>query len=483
MSTALCHTSTIKALPTTASPRALVLVGESVLPKVRGALQQTGWRLDVCSDASHLPHASGWQLIVVADDGNGLVESMLTKFQSLLVNKQAFLIVLTATPTSDQSISYLHRGAFEYLPFSFEVQQFLRLTEQIRRQVAQAPEPCNEAATYEAAPESLALIGQSPAMLALSREIVQVAHMPGMRSFIEGETGTGKEIVARQIHALSECTGAFHPINCAATVESLLESELFGHERGSFTGANTTKKGLWEEAAEGTIFLDEITEAPPSVQAKLLRVLQEGTIRRVGANREIKVNVRVIAASNRNVEKAIKKGAFRADLRYRLGTILHMPPLRQRLEDIPLLTEHFLRRHHCATRLTPEAIQTLCSWHWPGNVRELEMVVQKLVSLNVNQILREHVLGLLEIESLLPPWIELGLLSGLRRLHPEHRPKFNELRDHYVAALALEEPRITAIARIVGLDTRTVGRILSERATNDAKTNMANLVFDQSEVT
>jgi transcriptional regulator with GAF, ATPase, and Fis domain len=241
------------------------------------------------------------------------------------------------------------------------------------------------------------MIGGSAAIIAFSKQIARIARTPGMRAFITGETGTGKEVVARTIHEISRCSGPFRAVNCAATVEGLLESDLFGHEKGAFTDAYATKKGFWEEAAGG-LFLDEITEASLTVQAKLLRALQEGLIRRVGSNQEIKVATRVIAASYKDIEKAVKDGTFRQDLYYRLGQAMRLPPLRERRKDMPELIENFRRRAMKETVFTPEAIDALCDYDWLGNMREIESVIQRIIAFSGRFVFREDVLLHIKLE-------------------------------------------------------------------------------------
>lgn len=207
---------------------------------------------------------------------------------------------------------------------------------------------------------------------------------------IKGETGTGKELVAKALHYHGKRrNGPFVAVNCSALTETLLESELFGHVKGSFTGAVAEKKGLFEVANHGTFFLDEVSEISPSLQAKLLRVLQEGTIKKVGGTQEIKVDVRIIAATNRDLEKEVERGTFRRDLYYRLSVIeITLPPLRERKDDIPLLAEHFLRiyaekngKQEIITGISPEAMKYLLEYDWPGNVRELEHEIERAVIL------------------------------------------------------------------------------------------------------
>ncbi|HFC98212.1 MAG TPA: sigma-54-dependent Fis family transcriptional regulator [Thermosulfurimonas dismutans] len=235
------------------------------------------------------------------------------------------------------------------------------------------------------------IIGQSPAIKEVFRLIEKVAPTEST-VLILGESGTGKELVARAIHRQSRRSeGPFVPVNCGAIPEELLESELFGYEKGAFTGAHRSKPGRFEMAEGGTIFLDEIAEMSPKLQVKLLRVLQEKTVERLGGERPIPVNIRIIAATNRDLEREVAEGRFRKDLYFRLNVIpIHLPPLRERKEDIPLLAEHFLRQF-CAReevplkRLSEEALQYLLRYSWPGNVRELENLMERLVILSENE--------------------------------------------------------------------------------------------------
>ena len=232
------------------------------------------------------------------------------------------------------------------------------------------------------------IIGVSKRMQEVFAEVHQAA--PGRSTvLLRGESGTGKEVIARAIHELSPRNdGPFIPVNCAALTETLLESELFGHEKGAFTGALQERKGRFELAHGGTLFLDEIGEISPAFQAKLLRVLQEREFEHVGGNRSIRVDVRVIAATNRNLEEAVSKGEFRADLYYRLNVVsIFLPPLRDRREDIPLLAEFFLERFNAENNrkltLTASAVQVMLNCHWPGNVRELENCVERTATMTV----------------------------------------------------------------------------------------------------
>ena len=237
------------------------------------------------------------------------------------------------------------------------------------------------------------LLGKSQQVEALKKMITRVA--PSKTNIlIIGESGTGKELVARAVHELSPVAGGpFIAVNCGAIPETLIESELFGHKKGSFTGAHVDKPGLFEAADGGTLFLDEIGELPLSMQVKLLRSLQDRTIRRVGANDSIKIDVRIVAATNKDLEKATKDGTFREDLYYRLNVILlETPPLRERVGDMELLTEVFLKKFNdkqkrSITGLSPTAMEIMIHHRWPGNIRELENVMERVVTLeSSNQI-------------------------------------------------------------------------------------------------
>jgi two-component system response regulator PilR (NtrC family) len=280
----------------------------------------------------------------------------------------------------------MKQGAFDYItkPFRMEeikgvVRRALEEAQQRRGKEAPAPSP-EEPALRE-------ILGRSPAMVALYKLISRVAQVDSS-ILITGESGTGKELVARTIHHNSARAGKpFVAINCGALPEELLESELFGHVKGSFTGAIANKAGLVEVAAGGTVFLDEVAEMSPSLQVKLLRFLQDHMFRRVGGTEDLAVDVRAIAATNKRLEEQIRTAAFREDLYYRLNVItVEIPPLRERREDIPLLAAHFLalyamRSQRGAMEISKEAMEVLGAYAWPGNVRELENVMERAVAL------------------------------------------------------------------------------------------------------
>jgi len=306
------------------------------------------------------------------------------------------VIILTAYGTVESAVGAMRQGAFHYIlkpcnmdelkivvHNALELQQLALENQYLRIQL-------DDRRSFED------IVGHSPAMRRMFEMVDRVAGTDST-VLISGESGTGKELVARALHRRSRrADKRFVPINCVAIPEELLESELFGHVKGAFTGAVQTRQGRFELADQGTIFLDEIGDMSPRLQGKLLRVLQEKVIEPVGANRSKKVDVRIVAATNADLAARVREARFREDLFYRLNVVpIVLPPLRERKEDIPLLVSHFLRKHtrgDPAVRLTAETLQTLTQYDWPGNVRELENVIERVVVLGAPEII--HTMGL-----------------------------------------------------------------------------------------
>jgi DNA-binding NtrC family response regulator len=317
---------------------------------------------------------------------------LLAKIRSESSN--AMVIIMSAFGTTQSVIESMKLGAFDFLrkeaaPFTMKmiVDSALKAAAELK-----SAAPTKPALTVEQYQDDI--VGQSEAMQSVFKMVGRVA-MSDAPVLVTGESGCGKELVARAIHTYSERSKkSLLAINCAAIPENLLESELFGHEKGSFTGAATQRIGRFEQCNGGTLFLDEIGEMPLAVQSKLLRVLQEGEFSRVGGNTTIKSNVRIVAATNRNLEQAIAKKEFREDLYYRLNVVgIHLPPLRARVEDVRLLAEYFLSRiaqqqHRPLLQLSEEAIKVMESYPWPGNVRELQNTLQRAVVLATSDVLR-----------------------------------------------------------------------------------------------
>jgi len=306
---------------------------------------------------------------------------------------QAVVILMSAYGSIDMAIEGMKAGAYDYFAKPFkqdEVLLVLRKAEEresLRRENRALREVLSQDSTFSG------MTGKSEKIRAVFRTLEKVAEYK-TTVLIEGESGTGKELVARALHDRSpRSSKAFVAVNCGAIPGTLLESELFGHKRGAFTDASSDKRGLFEEADGGTLFLDEIGELPLALQVKLLRALQEGTIRRLGDTRDLKVDVRVVAATVRDLGLEVKEGRFREDLYYRLNVLpLRVPPLRERREDVPLLVEHFLAKNNArlGTKIrgvTPRAHKLLLEYSWPGNVRELENAVERSVVLAEGEIL------------------------------------------------------------------------------------------------
>ena len=298
------------------------------------------------------------------------------------------VIITTAHTDLESAVASYRGGAFEYLPKPFDVDEAVGLVRRAVEHRRRQPSP-------EAAPERTPeIIGAAPAMQEVFRAVGRLSGS-NLNVLINGESGTGKELVARALHNHSPRAGkAFIAINIAAIPSELLESELFGHERGAFTGAVTERKGRFEQADGGTLFLDEIGDMPPALQTRLLRVLQDGRFYRVGGHEQIATNVRIIAATNQNLENRVKEGRFREDLFHRLNVIrVHLPPLRERREDIPALARYFLKRSAAelgveTKQLAPEAEEYLTRLPWPGNVRQLENTCRWLTVMAPGQVVR-----------------------------------------------------------------------------------------------
>ena len=292
------------------------------------------------------------------------------------------VVLMTAHGTIETAIEATKLGAYDYLQKPFEMEELLALLQKASDAGRLMREPV---ALADSPPARTALVGVSRAMRDVCKEIGRVAAKP-VTVLIRGETGTGKELIARAIYQHSERSKApFIAINCAAVPENLLESELFGHERGAFTGADRRRIGRFEQANKGTLFLDEIGDLPPNTQVKLLRVLQQQIFQRVGGSETISVDVRILAATHRDLEGMIRDGKFREDLFHRLNVVaIALPPLRERREDIPALVQHFLRKYAAdfgmaVPVIAPEALAALQADAWPGNIRELENVTRRLL--------------------------------------------------------------------------------------------------------
>lgn len=359
------------------------------------------------------------------------------------------VIIITAYGSIPTAINAIREGAYDYIekPFCPERAEILIEKLMERRQLLQENIALQQKLEERYRFENI--IAKSPKMQQVI-EVIKVVAKSNATVLITGETGTGKELVARAIHSQSHRHDKpFVAVSCAALPESLLESELFGHEKGSFTGAYAQKKGKFEVANLGTLFLDEIGEMSANIQVHLLRVLEEKEFNRVGGNEPIKVDVRVISATNRDMKEAIAKGQFREDLYYRLNVVnIELPPLRERVEDIPLLAQHFLKRFALEnqkeiTGFSPQATDFLLRHQWPGNVRELENAIERAVILAQNPIIE---VSDLSQQNLVPAGSATSSARNLKQLEKEHIQN----------VLSETEGNYTEAARILGISRMTL---------------------------
>jgi len=359
------------------------------------------------------------------------------------------VILVTAVKTVRTAVAAMKLGAFDYLTKPFEEDELLSLSRRALERRALEREVAFLRSELARAHDADEIVGRHPALEKLHGLIAQVARTP-TTVLITGESGTGKELVARAIHHQGpRREGPFIAVNPAAIAETLIESELFGHERGAFTGAHQRRLGKFELAQGGTLFLDEIGTLRADLQAKLLRVLQQREIERVGGTRPVKIDVRFIAATNTNLKEAVGTGAFREDLYYRLNVVpIVVPPLRERIQDVPLLVEHFIRRdnrrfHKRIEGLSPEALAALNAYRWPGNVRELENVIERCIVLAESAIIHLNDLPL-----------DVSLPQQATKVRAAEALPLNEATDQF------EQQIVLRVLERVGWNLTEAGRIL-----------------------
>ncbi|MBV5317523.1 MAG: sigma-54-dependent Fis family transcriptional regulator [Desulfobulbaceae bacterium] len=364
------------------------------------------------------------------------------------------VVVITGYASVDTAVEAMRKGAYHYISKPFKINELRAIIEKALEKNLLRKEIHSLREQVDTQKGSLRIVGQSRKIQALREAINQVSQLD-CNVLIQGETGTGKELVARTIHELSPRSGKrFVAINCGVFTEELIASELFGYERGAFTGASKVKKGLLEKAEGGTVFFDEVGELSLSMQVKLLRVLQERTLLRVGGTDEIAVDFRVLAATNKDLKRETEGGAFRSDLYYRLDVLtINVPSLSERKEDIPLLAHHFLAKHvhlgKTAPRLSPEAERRLMLYDYPGNIRELENVAQRiLVSCDGDVIEPQHIAGV------------FGDTEGMIiRDQRENWPSLEEHEKQYILEVLDEvEGNRSAAVKILGIDRVSLWR-------------------------
>ena len=378
------------------------------------------------------------------------------------------VVLMTGHGSAAGALDATSFGAYDYLLKPFGAEELQSLSTALREQLLNRPQRLSGRRRGGAHDSDIDLVGRSHAFIEVMKQVGRVAGT-NLPVFLTGESGTGKELVALSLHQHSgRADKTFVAVNCGAIPAELIESELFGHTRGSFTGADRDRRGLWEEADGGTVFLDEITETTPSFQVKLLRVLQEREIRRIGSNQTKRVDVRVIAASNRNVEEEVNAGRFRDDLFYRLNAVsILLPPLRDRREDIPPLAQAFADRVFSlspAVRFSTEAVKLLERYPWPGNIRELENAVVRAAAMCD---------GLIRIQDL-PERIRNYDQESQRSNEPmisiepsaeQDWPQLSEIEGRYVArVLHHTGGNKQAASRLLGVDRKTLDRMIKRHS-------------------
>lgn len=430
---------------------------------VSTVLRENGWQVAEAASAEEafaLLNEAPWSVVfcdVMLGGADGY--AVLRRFKQEMPETK--VVLMTGHGTAAGALDATAFGAYDYLlkPFGAEEIQSLSLAlhEQFQKRPRKVSYNC---AGYRS---DIELIGRSHALIDVMKQVGRVAPT-NLPVLLTGESGTGKELVASAIHQRSgRANSTFVAVNCGAIPSELIEAELFGHVKGSFTGADRDRRGMWEEADGGTVFLDEITETTLSFQVKLLRVLQQGEIRRVGANQTRKVDVRVIAASNRDVEAEVNAGRFRNDLFYRLNAVaIRLPPLRDRREDIPPLAQSFAERVFSLSppvTFAPDALQLLEQYNWPGNIRELENAVVHAAAMCDGTIrvkdLPEHVRSYSADSA-----GEAGEPNRTEPL-PEEWVPLSAVEANYVArVLAHSGGNKQAAARILGVDRKTLDRMI-----------------------
>jgi len=432
--------------------RILIVDDEEIVRESLSAwLEKDGYTLATAPDgetALDRIRKERWSILLVDLKMPG-IDGLQVLEEARKVLPEAAAVIMTAYATVDSAVAAMKIGAYDYLVKPFDPEELSLMIQKIVTQQALVRENVLLRKVLKRDYHFRDLISKSPAMQAVF-DLARTAARSNSTILILGESGTGKELLARAIHAESPRQQApFVAVSCAALTETLLESELFGHEKGAFTGAAVRRKGKFEMAHGGTLFLDEIGDISPKLQLDLLRVLEDRHFSRVGGNESIPVDVRIIAATNRDLPKAVADGSFREDLYYRLNVIpVHLPPLRERLEDLPLLAEHFLEQlgaemNRRVEEVSTEAMALLMSHTWPGNVRELRNVLERAVVVASGRVIEAADLGLRR--------------SAGEGVDPGAMASLDDVERHHIARVLQDSGgNISLAARTLGIDRATL---------------------------
>ena len=426
-------------------------------------LRDEGYEVDLAYDAG-----SALEKYRVAPFDLTITDLMMPKIKGVelvsqlrQVDASALVLLITAFGSIESAVEAMRAGAFHYVTKPFHNDEILIQVKRALEQKSLREEVRRLRDAVDARNRFQSIIGQSDAMQRVYEIVTQISDLPA-NVLIEGESGTGKELIARAIHQnSSRASGPFVAVNCAAIPENLLESELFGYVRGAFTDARKDRRGLFQEASGGILFLDEISEIPLALQAKLLRLLEDKEVRPLGANQSEKVDARVVSASNRNLAEQVQSGKFRQDLYYRLNVIrIELPALRQRSQDIPLLVNHFLRKfaagaNHKVDGVAADAMAALKAYDWPGNIRELEHAIERAVLLG-----KGPVIGMDDLPPAMAKKADLGILmvQGIAKQFT-----LADLEREYIGkVLESTQGNKTEAAKLLGVDRTTLYRKLEE---------------------
>ena len=443
------------------------------------ALRQAHFQIDLaCSGEEAIERGGQRQYDAVFSDIKMASVSGLDVLASFrAASPDTPVVLLTAFGSVDTAIQAMKQGAFDYITKPINLDEVVLVAQRAVYHCRLVREHRHLQNAFTEHPRATSLIGRSRKMVEIFKLVGKVARSR-TAVLIHGESGTGKELIARAIHDNSaRAARPFVAVNCSAIPDTLIESELFGHVKGSFTGAHAFRRGLLEESTGGTFFLDEVGDLSPSGQAKLLRVLQEGEIRRVGSNESIPLDLRVIAASRRNLPQLANSGRFREDLLYRLNTVtLTLPSLRERPEDIPLLAEFFLARYSgeqqaATASLSPDAMHALIRYPWPGNVRELEHVMERAVALATHSVL--------SVDDL-PSEIRAGTSNQSDQMSGLPGTLSALQREHVLKVLESTGGNKERAARLLGISRRTLYRFLERYGSTKIPSPTEPTTFDSS---
>jgi two-component system, NtrC family, response regulator AtoC len=438
--------------------RLLVVDDDEVTRKLlKEVLQKEGYQVQLAASGEEvrgfIRHES--YPIVISDIRMLEMDGMAVLREVKKIQPQSAVILMTGFGSMDGAIQAIQQGAFDYVSKPFKMNDLKAVVARAAKQWESLRETRETSSSVHLEATAKSLIGKSPKIVEVYKTLARAA-MSSSTVLVTGESGTGKELVARAIHDNSSRRDKrFIAVNCGALAENLLESELFGHVKGAFTGALADKRGLFEEANGGTLFLDEIGDITPALQIKLLRVLQESEVKPVGSSDSKKVNVRVIVATHRDLETLVKTGKFREDLYYRLRVIcIELPPLRDRMEDLPYLVDHFLARYagknkKSVSHISEDSMSFLRNYSWPGNIRELEHAIERAVAMtNTSVIFPED----------FPPEI-LRENAPAESEEPSQRTSLEELeKSHIIRVLNEVHFNKSKASEILGIDRATLYR-------------------------